>query len=197
MLMTVPVFVFAFSSVPANYAYAEINLFFLGVRERGIAVFQVLVPAATAVGAAAKLATVWDFADVSIGLMALVNLVAIVLLEKWAFAVLHDYGRQARQGRDPVFVAEDAQLSGCCRATSGAALQCFSDWPHNQAWTFYARRTRVSPTCRTIHSNRTTSTSLLPVCRRCACTTSTRGLVTACRSCCCTASRRGVTCTAR
>lgn len=109
-LMTVLVFVFAFSSVLGNYVYAEVNLFFLGVRERGITVFRIAVLAAIAVGAVAKLATVWDFADVSMGLMALVNLVAIVLLGKWAFAAMDDYGRQAWERRDPVFIAEDAQL---------------------------------------------------------------------------------------
>ncbi len=111
-LMTVLVFVFAFSSVLGNYAYAEVNLFFLGVKERGITVFRVLVLAAIAVGAVAKLATVWDVADVSMGLMAIVNLVAIVLLGKWAFAALGDYSRQASAGRDPVFIAEEAQLPG-------------------------------------------------------------------------------------
>lgn len=111
-LMTILVFVFAFSSVLGNYVYAEINLFFLGVRERGITVFRVLVLAAVALGGVAKLATVWDLADVSMGFMAIVNLVAIVLLGKWAFAALRDFSRQAAQGRDPVFVAAEAGLPG-------------------------------------------------------------------------------------
>ena len=111
-LMTVLVFVFAFSSVLGNYVYAEVNLFFLGVKDRGITIFRLLVLAAIAVGAVAKLATVWDFADVSMGLMALVNLVALVLLGKWAFAALHDYARQADAGTDPVFIADEAGLPG-------------------------------------------------------------------------------------
>jgi AGCS family alanine or glycine:cation symporter len=109
-LMTILVFVFAFSSVLGNYVYAEINLFFLGVRERGITVFRVLVLVAVAIGGVAKLATVWDLADVSMGLMAIVNLVAIVLLGKWAFAALRDYSRQVAEGRDPVFIADQAGL---------------------------------------------------------------------------------------
>ena len=68
--------------------------------------------AAIAVGAQARLDAVWDLADVSMGLMAIVNLVAIVLLGKWAFAALHDYARQAAAGRDPVFVADEAGLPG-------------------------------------------------------------------------------------
>ena len=111
-LMTILVFVFAFSSVLGNYVYAEVNLFFLGVKERGLNIFRLAVLAAIAVGSVAKLATVWDFADISMGLMALVNLVAIVLLGNWAFAALRDFGRQSAQGRDPVFIADEADLPG-------------------------------------------------------------------------------------
>ncbi len=111
-LMTILVFVFAFSSVLGNYVYAEINLFFLGARQRGINIFRIAVLAAIAFGATAKLSTVWDLADIAMGLMALVNLVAIVLLGRWAFAALHDYQRQAEAGEDPVFVAADAGLPG-------------------------------------------------------------------------------------
>ena len=111
-LMTVLVFVFAFSSVLGNYVYAEINLFFLGVKERGLIIFRIAVLAAIAIGAVAKLGTVWDFADISMGLMAIVNLVAIVLLGKWAFAALHDYHVQTEAGEDPEFVASEASLPG-------------------------------------------------------------------------------------
>ena len=111
-LMTILVFVFAFSSVLGNYVYAEINLFFLGVSERGLAIFRVAVLAAIALGAVAKLSTVWDVADISMGLMAIVNLVAIVLLGKWAFACLRNYHLQSEAGEDPVFIAEESNLPG-------------------------------------------------------------------------------------
>jgi AGCS family alanine or glycine:cation symporter len=111
-LMTILVFVFAFSSVLGNYVYAEINLFFLGARQRGINIFRIAVLAAIAFGATAKLSTVWDLADISMGLMAIVNLIAIVALGRWAFAALRDYQRQVAAGVDPVFVAADADLPG-------------------------------------------------------------------------------------
>jgi len=111
-LMTVLVFVFAFSSVLGNYVYAEVNLFFLGANKTVLNIFRVLVLGAIAMGATSKLATVWDLADVAMGFMALVNLVAIVLLGKWAFAVLRDYHRQVADGQDPVFVADEADLPG-------------------------------------------------------------------------------------
>ena len=111
-LMTFLVFVFAFSSVLGNYVYAEVNLFFLGAKKQAINVFRVLVLIAIAIGALARLDAVWGLADVSMGLMAIVNLVAIILLGKWAFAALRDYHLQSEAGEDPVFIAEEARLPG-------------------------------------------------------------------------------------
>lgn len=111
-LMVVLVFVFAFSSVLGNYVYAEINLFFLGAKRSAINAFRVVVLGAIAVGGMAQLTAVWALADVAMGLMALVNLVAIFLLGKWAFAAIRDYHRQVETGADPVFVAEEADLPG-------------------------------------------------------------------------------------
>jgi len=73
----------------------------------------VIVLASVAVGAVIALQAVWTFADVSMGLMALVNLVAIVLLGSWAFGALRDYERSIGAGRTPVFAAtENPDLPG-------------------------------------------------------------------------------------
>jgi AGCS family alanine or glycine:cation symporter len=104
-LMTVLIFVFAFSSVLGNYSYAEVNLDFLGAGRRGLTIFRVVVIAAVLVGALIALDSVWAIADVAMGFMALVNLTAIILLGKWAFGALADYQHLRASGRDPVFVA--------------------------------------------------------------------------------------------
>ena len=41
------------------------------------------------------------------GLMALVNLIALLFLGKWALAALDDYTKQRKAGIDPVFVADN------------------------------------------------------------------------------------------
>ena len=48
----------------------------------------------------------WAIADVAMALMAIVNLVAISLLGKWAFGAFKDYQRQEALGQDPIFVAD-------------------------------------------------------------------------------------------
>ena len=45
-----------------------------------------------------ELPTVWAMADVAMGLMALVNLGAILMLSKWAMAALADYEAGERKG---------------------------------------------------------------------------------------------------
>jgi AGCS family alanine or glycine:cation symporter len=112
-LMTVLIFVFAFSSVLGNYSYAEVNLDFLGAKERGLTIFRVVVILAVASGALVALESVWALADVAMGLMALVNLTAILLLGKWAFGALADWQRLRAAGEPQVFVsAGNAAMPG-------------------------------------------------------------------------------------
>ncbi|WP_432488517.1 alanine/glycine:cation symporter family protein [Kineococcus sp. SYSU DK018] len=105
MTTLVLVLVFAFSSVLGSYAYAEVNMSFLRAGPVVLLVFRVLVVALVGAGAVLELTAVWALADVAMGLMALVNLVAIVLLGEWALGALRDYERQVRAGQDPVFRA--------------------------------------------------------------------------------------------
>jgi AGCS family alanine or glycine:cation symporter len=60
-------------------------------------------------GASQDLATVFGFADLTMGLLALVNLVALVLLMPMGLRVLADYERQRQAGEVPVFRAKDHQ----------------------------------------------------------------------------------------
>jgi len=112
VLMTVVVFFFAFSSVLSNYVCAEANLFFLGGRRLAINALKVVTLMAIVFGAMSKLTLVWALADLAMALMAIANLVAICLLGKWAFAAIRDYHRQSAQGKQPVFVASEADLPG-------------------------------------------------------------------------------------
>jgi AGCS family alanine or glycine:cation symporter len=112
LLMTSVVFFFAFSSVLSNYVIAEANLFFLGGRRWAINLLKLVTLGSIVFGAMSKLTLVWSIADLAMALMAIVNLVSICLLGKWAFAAIRDYHRQAARGRQPVFIASEAGLPG-------------------------------------------------------------------------------------
>ena len=111
-VMTAVVFVFAFSSVLSNYVCAEANLFFLGGRRRAISVLKVVTLLSIMFGAMSKLTLVWALADLAMALMAITNLVAISLLGNWAFAAVRDFHRQSAGGKEPVFIASEADLPG-------------------------------------------------------------------------------------
>ena len=57
-------------------------------------------------GAQASFGMVWNLADVLMGLMAIVNIVAILLLGNVAVKTLDDYSRQKKEGENPVFQPE-------------------------------------------------------------------------------------------
>ena len=56
------------------------------------------------VGAMSTLDFVWGLADITMGLMAICNLIAIAFLGKYAFRLLQDYREQKKSGiKSPVF----------------------------------------------------------------------------------------------
>lgn len=95
---------FAFSSIVGNYYYGEINIGFISKNYMTLMLFRVFVVGMVLFGSVAKVALVWDMADLFMALMAITNLVAIALLGKYAYIALHDYMDQKRAGiEEPEF----------------------------------------------------------------------------------------------
>ena len=106
-VVTFAIFCFAFSSLIGNYFYAEGNIRFITKSKTVLTVFRFTCLAAIMVGCLNNFTLAWNFADITMAFMAMVNLVAIFLLGKWAFMALDDYTRQRKAGKNPVFVAEN------------------------------------------------------------------------------------------
>ena len=105
--ITFAIFAFAFSSLIGNYFYAESNLRFIKGNSRALLfVFRIVCLGIIFYGAVNSFDLAWNLADIFMGFMAMVNLVAIMLLGKWALKVLDDYTAQRKAGKDPVFVAD-------------------------------------------------------------------------------------------
>ena len=102
------ILLFAFSSIVGNYYYGESNIEFISGNKTVLNLFRAVVVGMVLFGSVAKVAIVWDLADVFMGLMAIINLIAISLLGKYAFIALNDYTKQKKAGiKDPVFVASN------------------------------------------------------------------------------------------
>lgn len=103
IFIAVCIFLFAFSSVIGNYYYGEANIEFLNGHKIWLNLYRVLVVGMVMFGSLAKIQVVWDMADLFMGVMAIINLIAIGLLGKIAIAALKDYTSQKSKGVNPEF----------------------------------------------------------------------------------------------
>ena len=110
LFITISIFLFAFSSLVGNYYYTESNFKFIRDSKTGLLIFRCTCVAAIFVGALMDFTTVWTLADILMGLMAMVNLVATMLLGRKALIVLKDYIAQKKAGKNPVFRASETNV---------------------------------------------------------------------------------------
>ena len=109
--VTVIVCLFAFTSIIGNYFYAEANILFITKNKMVMTAFRVAAALMVFVGAGNSLDVAWSLADITMGLEAVVNIIAILLLGKIAFSALDDYESQMAKGLDPVFHESNIGLS--------------------------------------------------------------------------------------
>lgn len=111
--ITISIFLFAFSSLIGNYCYAEGNLKFIKNNKTLLFVFRIITLLVIFFGAQADFSLVWDLADVLMGFMALMNIIVILLLGKYAFISLKDYQQQKKEGKNPMFHPEQLGIPNC------------------------------------------------------------------------------------
>ncbi|WP_185172249.1 alanine:cation symporter family protein, partial [Escherichia coli] len=102
--VTLVVILFAFSSIVANYIYAENNLFFLRLNTpKAIWCLRICTFATVIGGTLLSLPLMWQLADIIMACMAITNLTAILLLSPVVHTIASDYLRQRKLGVRPVF----------------------------------------------------------------------------------------------
>ncbi|MDV7105213.1 sodium:alanine symporter family protein [Vibrio sp. TH_r3] len=108
IFVAIAIFFFAFTSIIANYSYAETNLTFLK-RDQKInkIILRILVLVMVLYGAMDSLPTIWALAGLSMGLMSMVNLMTIMLLSSIVIKLAKDYNRQINMGRVPKFKSNE------------------------------------------------------------------------------------------
>ncbi|KAF1698708.1 sodium:alanine symporter [Pseudoxanthomonas jiangsuensis] len=100
-------FFFAFTTIMAYYYMAETNLTYVAGTRRTHPLATLLlrlgIVAMVVFGAYHNAAMAWTLGDIGVGLMAWLNIVAILILQKPALLALRDYERQKKLGLDPSF----------------------------------------------------------------------------------------------
>jgi AGCS family alanine or glycine:cation symporter len=106
--VSVALLLFSFSSIMYNYYLGENSLnFFSEDNTKLFNVFRVMVLALIFWGSLQDLGTVFAFADLTMGLLAVVNLIGLVWMSKIGLRLLRDYDQQLKLGKVPQFRAED------------------------------------------------------------------------------------------
>jgi alanine or glycine:cation symporter, AGCS family len=103
--ISVALALFVFTSILYNYYLGENNLrFLLGDKRAAVIVYRGLVLLLILWGAVQNLGTVFAFADITMTLLAFVNLIALALLFNVGMRLLRDYDQQRKAGiKTPVF----------------------------------------------------------------------------------------------
>jgi len=109
-VITIAVCMFAFTSIVGNYFYAEANILFISKNKTFLNVSRVAAAFMVLLGAMNSMDVAWSLADITMGLEAVVNIIAILLLSRIAIAALKDYERQKALGVDPVFHEQNIGL---------------------------------------------------------------------------------------
>ena len=113
----IALFFFVFTTIMAYYFYAESSIMYIfnrrgkgGRKGESVAVwlFRFAILGATVFGAIRETNVIWQLGDIGVGIMAWVNVIALLILSPKAINALKDYERQLGKGvEDPSFHPSD------------------------------------------------------------------------------------------
>lgn len=104
--VAIALLLFAFTTIMAYYYIAETNLSYLmtkGTPKAMLGLLRACILGATFLGSVKTAESAWALGDIGVGLMAWLNIIAILLLQKPALRALKDYQAQKKAGVEPVF----------------------------------------------------------------------------------------------
>jgi AGCS family alanine or glycine:cation symporter len=102
--IAIAIIFFAFTSILGNYSYAENAMTFLGLEGKiPMTILRAACLGMVVWGAGQTVTTVFNFADAAMGVMAVINLTAILLLSGTVYKLTKDYFGQRRAGKEPTF----------------------------------------------------------------------------------------------
>ncbi len=110
MFITVSMVLFAFTTLVGNLFYVDKSFDYLLGRTPGkkfMSVYYVIASLLIFVGAGLSSDLLWNIADITMGLMTIINIPVICLLGKYAYRALWDYEKKVNSGKKIKFRAKD------------------------------------------------------------------------------------------
>ena len=96
----------AFTTIIAYYYMAETNIAYINRKVQRpwmILALRIGILAAVTYGTVRSANLAWAMGDIGVGLMAWLNIIAILIIQRPALKALKDYERQRKAGTEPVF----------------------------------------------------------------------------------------------
>ena len=113
VFITVAMVLFAFTTLVGNLYYVDQGIYYIKDKvpsKNFKSVYYVIASLLVLFGAVLSADMLWAVADIAMGAMAIINIPVIFVLGKYAYAALRNYEKQRKEGKDPVFYANDIGL---------------------------------------------------------------------------------------
>lgn len=110
VFITTTMIFFAFTTLLGNLYYVDKGINFLAGRElpkKNMNIIHIFFALVIFVGAGLNASLLWDIADITMGLMTLINIPVIIILSKYVIRASKDFDRQLKEGKNPTFKAKD------------------------------------------------------------------------------------------
>ncbi|MBQ8227807.1 MAG: alanine:cation symporter family protein [Clostridia bacterium] len=113
IFITAAMILFAFTTLLGNLYYVDQCIYYILGKIPGkkfMTVYHIIAAVIIFLGAGLSADLLWNIADITMGLMTVINMPVILYLSKYAVAALKDYDTQRKQGKTPVFKSKNINL---------------------------------------------------------------------------------------
>ena len=114
VFITLAMILFAFTTLLGNLYYVDkalIHIIGNRLNKRVKYTYYILASLVIFIGSGLNSGLLWNIADITMGLMTVINMPVIFYLSKYAFRALSGYIKQKREGKEPVFVAKEIGIT--------------------------------------------------------------------------------------
>lgn len=101
---------FSFSAIIGNFGISEPNLLYVKNNKKFVNITRAVCLLAVFGGCIVKPQLVWSFAEITMALLAILNLVVIFILRDRFMICFKDFLKQRKEGKNPVFKAEECGI---------------------------------------------------------------------------------------
>ena len=104
-IVSVTIFLFAFTSILGNYYYGETSIRFITRKKYVLNIYRLITMAIVLLGGFLSIGEIWSLVDLSMAVIVMINIGSVLPLVPKVSALLKDYRQQLKEGKDPQFKA--------------------------------------------------------------------------------------------